>query len=291
MIGHTASYINRSGLPSRSIGGRREGNIWAATMNGLDRFRDLAIPTISVKQGLSNATTLSVLAARDGSLWLGTIDGLNRWNEGQITTYHKQSGLPGDGVESLFQDDEGRIWVSTHGGIAYFEKGRFVPVNGVPAGVVHSIAGDSAGNLWIGDQNQGLFHLLQGRVVERIPWVMLGHGDYAQDMLFDRARGGLWLGFYQGGLAYFKDGELRASYAAADGLGEGRVNDLQLDRDGTLWAATDNGLSRVKKDAHVATLTAKNGLPCDAVHLIMEDDAQSVWLFMSCGWRELTGPN
>ncbi len=50
--------------------------------------------------------------------------------------------------------------------------------------------------------------------------------------------------------------------ASADGLGEGRVAGLQLDRDGTLWAATEGGLSRVK-DGHVATLTSKNGLPCD----------------------------
>ncbi len=41
-------------------------------VDGLDRFRDFAVPTISVKQGLSNATVGSVLAARDGSVWLGT---------------------------------------------------------------------------------------------------------------------------------------------------------------------------------------------------------------------------
>ena len=69
----------------------REGNIWVATVNGLDRFRDFAVPTISVKQGLSNASVGSVLAARDGSVWLGTADGLNRWNNGQITIYRKRS--------------------------------------------------------------------------------------------------------------------------------------------------------------------------------------------------------
>ena len=65
----------------------REGNIWVATINGLDRFRDFAVATISVKQGLSNADVWSVLAARDGSVWLGTRDGLNRWKNGQITIY------------------------------------------------------------------------------------------------------------------------------------------------------------------------------------------------------------
>ena len=69
---------------------------------------------------------------------------------------------------------------------------------------------------------------------------------------------------------------------AADGLGQGRVNDLQSDADGTLWAATDGGLSRVK-NGRVVTLNSKNGLPCDAAHWMMEDDAHSVWLYMACG--------
>src|SRR5215813_7105261 len=39
----------------------REGNVWAATLNGLDRFRDFAVTTLSVKQGLSSAAVGSVL--------------------------------------------------------------------------------------------------------------------------------------------------------------------------------------------------------------------------------------
>jgi ligand-binding sensor domain-containing protein len=80
-----------------------------------------------------------------------------------------------------------------------------------------------------------------------------------------------------GGVAYFKDGQVRAQYAAADGLGEGRVTGLQLDRDGALWAATGGGLSRVK-DGRVAAMTSRNGLPCDTVHWTIEDDGHSFWL-------------
>ena len=44
-----------------------------------------------------------------------------------------------------------------------------------------------------------------------------------------------------------------APYAAAGGLAKGRVNDLRLDRDHTLWAATEGGLSRLK-DGRVSIL-------------------------------------
>ncbi len=94
----------------------------------------------------------------------------------------------------------------------------------------------------------------------------------------------MWLSFWQdGGVLYFKDGQVRASYAAADGLGKGHVPGLQLDRDGALWAATEEGgLSRIK-DGRITTLTSKNGLPCDTIHWTIEDDDRSLWLYTACG--------
>jgi ligand-binding sensor domain-containing protein len=186
-----------------------EGNIWAATNDGLDRFRDFAVPTISFKQGLSSANVGSVLAVGDGSVWLGTGEGLNRWKDGQVTIYRKRSGglltrpaqqrtvrevsdsgLPDNGLESLFEDDRGRIWVSTPRGVAYFEDGRFMPVSSVPSEMVHSIAEGGAGNLWISDQDNGLFHLVGNSVVERIPWVKLGRKDFASmARIFSKWRG------------------------------------------------------------------------------------------------------
>lgn len=309
----------------------REGNMWVATVNGLDRFRDFAVPTISVRQGLSNAIVWSVLGARDGSVWFGTPDGLNRWNNGQITIYRRRlakngsgssgqegernvrevadPGLPDDGVESLFQDDGGRIWAFTERGTAYFENGRFTPVttnhaaeNGVlpqraasgvlalvaPSAKVHSIAGDSSGNLWISDQHEGLFHLLAGSEVERIPWDRLGRKDWAMALLAGPVPGGLWLGFSQGGVAYFQNGKVRESYSGAEGLGEGIVTSLSLDAEGTLWAATQSGLSRVK-NGRVATLTSQNGLPCDTVFWVMQDDVHAFWLYTACGLVRIEG--
>ncbi len=69
-------------------------------------------------------------------------------------------------MESLFQDDRGRIWVSTLRGVGYLENDRFISVSGVPGGIVHSIAEDTAGNLWIANQDLGLFHLLRDSEVQ-----------------------------------------------------------------------------------------------------------------------------
>jgi signal transduction histidine kinase/ligand-binding sensor domain-containing protein len=287
----------------------REGNIWVGTREGLDRFREYAVSTISSRQGLSTSSVYAVLAARDGSVWLGTPDGLNRWKDGQVTVYRKgngssptgraqqhtaggevsDSGLADNDVGSLLQDDRGRIWIATTRGLASFEDGRFISVSSVPRQIVRSIAEEGAGSLWIADQDHGLFHWFGEKVVEGIPWATLGHRDFASALAADRVKRGLWLGFYQGDVAYFNDGLVRASYTTADGLGRGHVNDLRLDRDGALWAATEGGLSRVK-NGRIATLTSSDGLPCDAVRWSTEDDDHSVWLYMACGLVRVARP-
>jgi len=287
----------------------REGNVWAATANGVDRFRENTVSTVSVKQGVSTPFVVCILAGQNGSLWLGTADGLNRWNNGRMTVYRRPPSVGGPGripnqgsiqtaranvqeiiseelpdnyITSLYQDARGRIWIATRGGIAYFENGRVVRFEGAPITAATHITGDSSGDVWIPNTNDAIYHLRDGEVVERIPWSQLGSGGSFSVQIVADSHGGLWLASWSGRVIYLKDGQVRASYSAADGLGSGRVNAIQLDRDGTVWAATDGGLSRIK-EGRIKTLTSGNGLPCDVVHDIIEDDAHAFWLKTACG--------
>jgi signal transduction histidine kinase/ligand-binding sensor domain-containing protein len=282
--GRTDVFTQSDGLSgdiSCSLFEDREGNVWYASTRGLDRFRELPVTTLSAKQGLSSNNANSVLAATDGSIWVATHDGLNRWKDGQFSIFRKASGLPSDVAQSLYQDYRERIWVFTDGGLAYFDDGRFIAVGGMPSNQVYSITGDKAGNLWLSG-NKGLSHLMEGRLVEHFLWSALGRHQQAKVILSDQ--GGLWLSFWQdGGVLYFKDGQVRASYTAANGLGKGHIPGLLLQGDGALWAATEEGgLSRIK-DGRVATLTSNNGLPCDTIHWTMEDNDRSFWLYTACG--------
>jgi len=265
----------------------REGNIWVGTINGLDRFRDFAVATFTVNQGLSQALVGSVLADNDGSVWLATYGGLNRRDHGEITipptgSSKRDGKVNGGHPNSLFQDHRGRIWVSTLREFGYLENGQFTSIKGVPGGSMLSITQDTAGNLWVINETAGLFRISPQNEVQQTPWSSLGHKDHASVLAADRSQGGLWLGFFLGGIAYFADGRVRSSYTALDGLGEGRVSDFQSDDDGTLWVSTEGGLSRLKNN-RVATLTSKNGLPCDTVHWSIEDDDRSFWLYTACG--------
>jgi ligand-binding sensor domain-containing protein len=150
-------------------------------------------------------------------------------------------GLPDHVIHSLFEDDQRRIWVATRGGVAYFENDRFTPVDGIPAGV-YAIAGDAAGNIWI-SEDKSLYQVRAGRVVGQFPWAGLGRKTHAIPMLADPVRGGLWLGFRDGtGLAYFKDGTIRARTAPPRGWAEARSATFT-------WMRTGRSGRRLKADS------------------------------------------
>jgi signal transduction histidine kinase/ligand-binding sensor domain-containing protein len=288
--GRTDTFLPTDGLSGNGVTALfedREGSIWISTLEGLDRFRDFAVGTFTVKQGLTNDLVGSVRADRDGSVWLGTYDGLNRWDHGQITipetgSARRDGKLNGSNGNSLFQDERGTIWVSTLRELGYLENGRFTSMNGVPGGNILSITQDTAGNVWVINEHVGLFRISPQNEVQQTPWLALGHEDHASVLAADRRQGGLWIGFFQGGVAYFSDGKVHASYTAADRLGTGRASDFHFDDDGVLWVSTEGGLSRLKNN-RVATLNSKNGLPCDTVHWASEDDDHSLWLYTACG--------
>ncbi|MGA9255732.1 MAG: two-component regulator propeller domain-containing protein, partial [Candidatus Sulfotelmatobacter sp.] len=287
--GKTSMFTHNDGLSSDfvyALSEDREGTIWVATSDGLDRFREFPVTSLSVRQGLSSAIANSVLAARDGSIWIGTADGVNRWDHGRTTIYRRRSnpGLPDDTIKSLFEDERDRIWISGFRGLAAFEKGKFTAVPSVPAGDKHAIAGDNHGGLWLSLWNTandyGLAHLVDGKIIEQVPWRKLGGGPGTG--LVPDPDGGVWTGLLSGGIAYFRAGEIRNLPLSDDSASTRKVLDISRDRDGSMWAATENGLGRIK-NGHVATLTTANGLPCNAVHWIIEDDLSSYWLYTRCG--------
>ncbi|XHS78146.1 two-component regulator propeller domain-containing protein [Burkholderiaceae bacterium UC74_6] len=259
----------------------REGNIWFGSEKGLDRFRKLPVTSLSVQQGLPNEVTKSVLATTDGSIWVATDDGLARWKDGKSTVYKESKGLPDSRVQSLYQDNNGRLWASTAGGLVYFANDRFVAVSGMPGTEVYSMTGDASGNLWLSG-NEGLARLNGGRVVESVRWAALGRRQQAKVIVADR--GGVWLSFWlDGGVLFYKDGKVEATYTPAQGLGAGHVASLRLDAEGAVWAATeDGGLSRIK-EGRVTTLTVANGLPCNTIHWSTLDDNGSLWMYTACG--------
>ena len=285
-----------SGNNVRALFEDREGNIWVATSDGLDRFRDVVVSAVAERQGLSNARASGVRAAADGSLWLSTPNSVEKWANGQFTSYRARAGsrtsdnsrqifvegFPTDAVGAVFPDNSGRVWIATPTAFGYIERDQFTVRHDVPARAVRSMAEDSEGNLWVVDQKVGLLRISLGGAVAVTAWAAIGRDDFATVVIAAPPRQGVWLGFWDGGIGYFENGQIRETHSAAQGLGEGRVTNLRLASDGSLWVATAGGLSRVRNGT-ISTLNRRSGLPCDSPHWMITDDHGALWMETPCG--------
>ncbi len=255
----------------------REGNIWVATTEGADRFRALSAATYTKPSGLENVG--SVLTARDGSILVSAASGLKRWHSGRIAEVNVP-GLPKAGAASLFQDSGGRIWVGTRSTLGYVEHGSYTSIDGVPPGYIDSFAEDKDRNLWVAHRDGGLLRISRDRHIDYTPWQ--DKSRCRRRLAADPVRGGIWIGSFSGGLTHFVNGRIAASYSVGDGLGRGPVEQVRVAADGTVWAATEGGLSRIK-DGRIATLDTRSGLPCDSVHWMIDDAEHAWWLHTACG--------
>ena len=148
-----------------------------------------------------------------------------------------QDGLPEATVQALVETQEGYLWVGTTGGLTRFDGTRFTPYG---SGLLSPTAVNS------------IFCLVA-----------------APD-------GSLWIGTEGGGLLHLQRGAVR-TYSAQDGLTDGFVRSVLVDRNGVVWVGTDSGLFQVDGNrARRIEIPGETGSL--AVHGMAEDREGRLWV-------------
>ncbi len=184
--------------------------------------RTLRFERLSVEQGLSQQSVLTILQDRRGFMWFGTQAGLNRYDGYRITAWRNDpdnpDSLPDNYVMASYEDAQGRLWFGTKGGLARFDvaTGKFVRY------AAPDEASRRAGN-------RSVFAIVPA------------------------PGGGLWLATGDGLLHVDPDtGRVRTYRHDPNdphSLGDDRVNALALDGKGNLWLGTGAGLDRLASGA------------------------------------------
>jgi len=281
----------------------REGNIWVGTTGGgVDRFSSRPLPFTRYRHEPGNPNSLdsdytsAVYEDSQGALWIGSMEVLTRidGNSGQYTFYRSARGpgtLSSTWVLSIIEDREGYLWFGTlNGGLDRLDRrtGQFKVYRHNPADP-HSLSNDTVYGLTI-DRNGVLwastadgFDELDVKTGEFRVYRVLGDPLTRYKEIVEDSTGALWLGTWDRGLyrfdpvtghfAIYRNGNSPGS------LSSNRVNSICIDRTGTLWVGTDNGLDRYDPASHTfGAYSEKDGLSNAAVSSIQEDRQGNLWL-------------
>nr|MCU0255880.1 histidine kinase [Vicinamibacterales bacterium] len=145
---------------------------------------------------------------------------------------------------------------------------------GLPDASVMAIAQTRDGYLWIGTRG-GLARFDGVRFVTYDERTEAGWTSDHVDALAAGADGSLWIGLVDGGLLRHRDGRFEAVAVPSP-----TVRALHEARDGTLWAALDRGLARVR-DGRLADLVGP--FTGTYVYAFLEDPDGSMWIGASTG--------
>jgi signal transduction histidine kinase/ligand-binding sensor domain-containing protein len=155
---------------------------------------------------------LSVLGAdRAGGVWLGNMAVLARFADGRLTVIDPPKGLTNIQPRDFMLDRNGAVWIGLRFGGVMMTRDPSVPQ---PSFVRYTIAeGLASDTVWaLAEDHDGLIYLGTGRGLDQL------------DPSTGRVR----------------------HFSTDDGLAGNVINDLKVDRHGTVWVASMGGVSRLQ---------------------------------------------
>jgi ligand-binding sensor domain-containing protein/signal transduction histidine kinase len=261
----------------------RQHTLWIATSRGLFRYgnalgvRRVQIPNLSLNS--CNA----ICEDRAGNLWIGTDDcGLTKLEKpsgpdqppSHATIFTTANGLPSNSVHDILQDDAGTLWIATWGGLSKFNPGTqelvtYTTANGLPSDNLYDVLQDRERNLWLAT-TRGISKLAGETFAN------YGKSDgLPTEFLKQVVRGGngaLWLAG-DGGACRLAGGV----FIPVEAVRGKYVSTAMVDRTGTVWFGTHEGVVKWAHGKVVARYTTRNGLPDNHIHSIFQDSRGGIW--------------
>jgi signal transduction histidine kinase/ligand-binding sensor domain-containing protein len=244
------SFNSKDGLTADTIScffEDREGNIWVATSDGLDRFRQVDVnrvvasnKTYSLGKGglLAGSENLMTVAlpGTDGA-WLALTP------DGTIQNRAWLARHPRGRTQATAIGNDGAILVADGRALYKFKDGAEKkipwPADMGPVGLVHAITQGRDGVIWISIVGGGMLQYQQGQWSRNT--ALPKNGTQAAMSMLSDSRGRLWLGYADNKIALLENGEVRI-FPGEQGGNLGRVAVL-YEADGNVIAGGEKGLA------------------------------------------------
>ncbi len=280
----------------------RNGFIWIATSNGLNRFDGSNFMTI-----LHGRQVRCIYEDSEGNIWAGMLEGkVCRYDpRTSITTdyvcYFPTESTNGD-VSGIIESKDGFIWIAVDrlglvrlnpetGGHVRFDHDPEDPES-LSNNAVTDLEFDDDGKLWISTWGGGLNVFDPADQSFSFPMERLGlqDGQYAdQFKILKRPDGIWWVGTtFSGAVRYDSRKNELTRYSANNGqLASNAVMDMEADKSGNIWIGTPDGIDIIEsgsgKTWPVSAYINNRPFKSFGVTCLYCDRDNSIWMGTSSG--------
>ncbi|RXK83900.1 hybrid sensor histidine kinase/response regulator transcription factor [Filimonas effusa] len=223
---------------------------------------------LSVADGLSQNSVLSITQDAKGFMWYGTRSGLNKYDSRKITIYKNRPGdslsLSSDYILSLLSDRQQNLWVGTRKGLNRYDaltdrfnrialnvtNGKSLKNNDIH---ITSLLEDSKGRLWVGTSQCLLLLRSKGQASSETQPSFFSFEGYQQFpsrgvmCLYEDRSGAIWVGTYDGAVKITGSNDnfhtlvLGQQEGTTNGLRDNQITSITQDKQGWMWMGTLTG--------------------------------------------------
>lgn len=241
---------------------------------GIVKLQDNITKKIITNTKLDTVPTWTICHDSSGGIWFGTEKGISLYRDGTFADFTNDFTFRQSNINKIIEDREGNIWVATDSsGLTKISLGKFRTVS--LDSPVNAIAEGLDGLVWVGCDN-GLYCYqnnvpITNQLTEYCKDLRIRHIQVASN-------GDILLNAYTkpAHIRYSKNGI--KSWSTEDGLAGDKTRVSIETKNGDVYVGTTTGLSIIKPDGTLTTLTKKNGLDIEYIMCLYEDTEGFVWV-------------
>ncbi len=253
--------------------------------------------------------TLPIIIDKNGAIWAGTTFGLTNFDPvtKEFTNYqhnpNDKNTINDNSILSIYEDLQGQIWVGTGQGFNIFDKGTntfrnySLSFKNNTVGI-RTIVQDLKGKVWVGTQGNGIFRLSFDSNKKLIVETQISSGveqnasqlnhSTVNSLIIDRSHN-LWIGTLNGlDKTDLKDPRFKlyrkSKEANSVNLLDNVMASIYKHKNGDIWVGNwTAGLNIFNRETNKVThysssLSGKNHIPNNSVHVIFEYKDNEIWI-------------
>lgn len=198
------------------------------------------------RNGLPTGEANAVVQTPDGYIWIGSYGGLIRYDGTEFRNYSDEGLLSSSTVRSLYVDSAGRLWIGSNDrGVFMMEGDRFVQPSGQPLDSILCIRGFAE------DSGGNIYVSSSSGMAKITDGIMTVFGGDIDGMTFYSAAvdkyGRIWGCVNYGAVVLDSGGSLLAEIPSERIFDDAEIYSIGGTRDGTIWIGSDkNRAARVE---------------------------------------------